>query len=238
VFNKWKIIAAGALVLGLLAAGIGGSVVLAQGPTPQGQSGVKTLADLFWQALAQKLGTTVDKVKQAETDARKDAITQGVTQGLLTQTQADGMLQRLQNGTLDGPFGGRGIGGPFGGASAAIATAELDAAAKALGMTSADLKTALQTKTLLALAQEKSLDVTKLRTAIADAEKAAIDQAVKDGTLSQSQADSLKANIKPENIDLLHGLPGAMLRGGPAAPGRDNRPGAPGGPPAGGPGRR
>ena len=227
--SKWKFIAAGALVLGLVAAGIGGTVALAQGPTPQSQSG-KTLADLFWQALAQKLGTTVDKVKQAETDARKDAITKGVTQGLLTQTQADGMLQRLQNAPLDGMFGGRGPGGPFGGASAAVATAELDAAAKALGMTSADLKTALQTKTLLALAQEKSVDVTKLRTAIADAEKAAIDQAVKDGTLSQTQADALKANIKPENIDLLHGLPGASPNGGPGERGGANRPGDMGGP--------
>jgi hypothetical protein len=227
VFSKVKFIAAGALVLGLLVAGIGGTVVLAQGSTPQSQSGVKTLADLFWQALAQKLGTTVDKVKQAETDAHKDAITQGVAQGLLTQTQADGMLQRLQNGTLDGPFGGRGPGGPFGGTSAAIATAELDAAAKALGLTSADLKTALQTKTLLGLAQEKSVDVTKLRTAIADAEKAAIDQAVKNGTLSQTQADALKANIKPENIDLLHGLPGMSPRG-PEGQGAPNRPGGPG----------
>ena len=236
MFGKGKFIAAGALVFALLAAGIGGTVVLAQSPTPQSQAGAKTLADLFWQSLAQKLGTTVDKLKQAETDAHKDAITQGVTQGLLTQTQADGMLQRLQNGTLDGRFGGRGIGGgPFGGASAAIATAELDAAAKALGLTSADLKTALQTKTFLALAQEKSVDVTKLRTVIADAEKAAIDQAVKDGTLSQTQADSLKANIKPENIDLTHGLPGASPRG-LGEPGGANRPDG-FGPGPGGPGR-
>jgi hypothetical protein len=238
--RKIQFIAAGALVLALIVAGIGGTVVLAQAPTPQGQAGAKTLADLFWQALAQRLGTTVDKVKQAETDARKDAITQGVTQGLLTQTQADGMLQRLQNAPLDGFFGGRGPGrGPFGGASAAIATAEHDAAAKARGMSSADLMTALQSKTLLALAQEKNVDVTKLRTAIADAEKAAIDQAVKNGTLSQTEADSVKANIKPENIDLIHGLPGKFPRGGPDGfgPNGANRQGGSGAQP-GGPGRR
>jgi uncharacterized protein YidB (DUF937 family) len=228
VLSKRKFIIAGALVTVLLVAGIGGTMALAQSPTPQTASGAKTLVDLFWQALAQKLGTTVDKVKQAETDARKDAITQGVTAGLLTQTQADSMLQRLQNGTLDGPFGGRGPnGGPFDGASAAVASAARDAAAKALGISSADLTTALQTKSLLTLAQEKNVDVTTLRTAIANAEKAALDQAVKDGTLSQAQADALKANIKPENIDLTHGLPGASPRGGPGGP---NRPGGLGGP--------
>ena len=233
--SKVKFIAAGALVFALLVAGIGGTVALAQAPTPQSQVGAKTLSDLFWQALAQRLGTTVDKVKQVVTDARKDAIAQGVTQGLLTQTQGDDMLQRLQNASPDGFFDGRGFGrGPFGGASAAIATAELDAAAKTLGMTSADLTTALQSKTLLALAQEKNVDVTKLRTSIADAEKAAIDQAVKDGTLSQTQADSLKANIKPENIDLVHGLPGRSPRGGPG--GFDGQ--GYFGPQGGGPGRR
>ncbi|MGE5264279.1 MAG: hypothetical protein ACM3S0_12930, partial [Acidobacteriota bacterium] len=42
----------------------------------------------------------------------------------------------------------------------------------------------------------------KLRTAIADAEKAALDQAVKDGKITQAQADSLKTNLTPDNIAL------------------------------------
>ncbi len=197
--GKTKFIVAGVLVFVLLAAGIGGTIVLAQGPTPTPPSGGKTWVDLYWQALAQKLGTTVEKLQQAMTDARKEAADQSVKQGLLTQAQADRMLQRTQGvGTLFGPFGR----GALGSASTSVAQAELDAAAKALGMTSTDLTTALQGKTLLTLAQEKNVDVTKLRTAIADAEKAAIDQAVKDGKLTQAQADSLKANIKPENIDL------------------------------------
>ena len=176
--NKTKFIVAGALVFVLLVTGIGGTIALAQGPT----SSATTWVDLYLQTLAQKLGTTVEKLQQAMTDARKDAATQGVKQGLLTQAQADRMLGATAN--------------------ASIANAGLDAAAKALGMTSADLTTALQTKTLLTLAQEKNVDVTKLRTAIADAEKAAIDQAVKDGKLTQAQADTMKANLKPENVDL------------------------------------
>jgi len=206
MFGKTKFIVAGVLVLVLLAAGIGGTIALAQGPTPTppASTGAKTLSDLYLQALAQKLGTTVDKLQQAMTDARKDALNQAVKQGLLTQAQADNMLQ-MQNAIPGAPFGNFGLRGGNNSANnvrTILANVELDAAAKALGMTSADLTTALRGKTLLALAGEKNVDVTKLRTAIADAEKAALDQAVKDGKIAQAQADSLKANIKPENIDL------------------------------------
>ena len=183
MFGKVRWILAGLLVIVLLALGVGGSIILAQGPTP---TPPKTWMDLYWQALAQKLGTTVEKLQQATTDARKDALDQAVKQGLLTQAQADRMSQRAQ-----------------GGAVASVATVRLDAAAKALGMSTSDLTTALRGgKTLLDLAREKNVDVIKLRTAIADAEKAALDQAVKDGKMTQAQVDALKANVKPENIDL------------------------------------
>jgi hypothetical protein len=74
-------------------------------------------------------------------------------------------------------------------------------------MSSADLTTALRNRqTLLGLAQSKNVDVTKLRTAISDAEKAAVDQAVKNGQLTQAQGEALKANLAPNNIDLNRGL--------------------------------
>lgn len=192
MFSKTKWLLAGLLVVTLLTVGIGGSVALAQGPTPS--TPPKTWLDLYWQVLAQKLGTTVEKLQQAMQDARKDAAAEGVKQGILTQTQADRMMGNL--------------------AGATIVNAGLEAAAKTLGMTTTELTTALRSrKTLLDLAREKNVDAMKLRTAIADAEKAAIDQAVKDGKLTQAQADKLKANLKPENIDLTRsrwglGIPG------------------------------
>ncbi len=189
MFGKTKWILAGLLVIALLALGVGSGIILAQGPTPTPS---KTWMDLYQQSLAQKLGTTVEKLQQATTDARKDALAQAVKQGLLTQAQADRMSQRLP-----------GTGMPISNTVTSIANARLDAAAKTLGLGTSDLTTALRGgKTLLDLAREKNVDVTKLRTAIADAEKAALDQAVKDGKMTQAQADALKANVKPENIDL------------------------------------
>lgn len=214
--TKFKFLAGGALLFLLLATAVGGTIVMAQGPTPSPTSpgsgptttpsGPRTLADLYWQVLAQKLGLTVDKLQQTVTDARKDAITQGVKQGLLTQAQADRQLQQLQNsgpGTVFDNFGrGRGA-NSLASVYASLRSAGDDAAAKALGMSSSDLTTALRGgKTLLDLAGEKNVDVSKLRTAIADAEKAALDQAVKDGKIAQAQADSLKTNLTPDNIDL------------------------------------
>jgi len=182
--TKWTLYAAGLIVAVLMAVGLGGSVVLAQGPQPP--TGRANWMQLYWDALAKRLGVTTDKLQQAMTDARKDALDQAVKQGLLTQAQADKMTQAGQNRA----------------ALVSTANARLDAATKTLGMSVDELKTAMRTKTLLTLAQEKKVDVTKLRTAIADAEKAAIDQAVKDGKLTQANADALKAKIKPENIDL------------------------------------
>ncbi len=201
--NKW--IVAGVLVFALLAAGVGGTLAFAQGPAGTGN----TFENLYLSALAQKLGTTLDKLQQAMAAARQDAASQAVKQGLLTQAQADQMLQR--------EFG-RDV-------QAALSDAALSAAAKTLGMTTTDLSTALQSKTLLMIANEKQVDVTKLRTAIADAEKAAVDQAVKDGKLTQAQADAMKGNLTPENVDLNRfGFGGRGQRGGVGEPnGLDGR---------------
>jgi polyhydroxyalkanoate synthesis regulator phasin len=223
VFGKFKLVLIGLLVVVLLAAGIGGTLVLAQGPTTTptpatptptapATSGTptpsvpKSLSDLYWLALAQRLGISVDKLQQTVVDARKDAINQAVKQGLLTQAQADRLLQQLQNaapGTVFDNFGrGRAV-GQLRDVATSIRNAGLDAAAKTLGMSTNDLTSALRGgKTLLVVAREKNVDVTKLRTAIADAEKAAVDQAVKDGKLTQAQANSIKTNITPDNIDL------------------------------------
>jgi len=167
----------------------------------------------------------VDKLQAAITGAVQDTLTQGVQKGLLTQNQANALQQRFNNLGAAGLFGLFGFGNA-GNAQidvrASIESAGLDAAAKALGMTTADLQTALKTQTLLQLAQQKNVDVTKLRTAIADAEKAAIDAAVKAGQLTQAQGDALKANITPNNIDLNRGFRRNTVPGNGKGVGRGN----------------
>src|SRR5574340_1252660 len=99
MLGRFKWIPVGLLLFALLAAGIGGTLVMAQGPTAtptapstggaSTPSAPNSLTSLYWQALAQRLGLSVDKLQQTVVDARKDAINQAVKQGLLTQTQAE-----------------------------------------------------------------------------------------------------------------------------------------------------
>ena len=213
MFSKAKIVVAGALVFALLVAGVGGAVVLAQAPTPTppAQGRRASLGQLYLQALASRLGTTLDKLQPAMRDARTDAINNAVKQGLITQAQADRMLQRQQNAQPG--TGAFQVGRAIGGLRGFFGSDVLEAVAKALNMSAADVTNALRGgKTLADLATSQNVDPSKVQNAIADAEKAALDRAVKDGLMTQARADALKAQIDPSKIDLsrprLGGLPG------------------------------
>jgi hypothetical protein len=112
-------------------------------------------------------------------------------------------------------FNGRGPGdGGRGGPH--LGQVELDAAAKVLGMTSDELSTALQSgKTLEQLATDKKVDIQKVTDAIQAAHvaemKTKIQQSVKDGKLTQANADWLTDGLDKGYI----GIPGAFGFGGP-----------------------
>ena len=212
-----KPIIATALVVMLLAAGLTTTVVLAQGPTPTPPRA--NLAQLFLQALANKFGVSVPTLQQNFADARKDALNQAVKQGLITQAQADKMLQRLQNAPATAPFNFR-SGAKFGfqkglakGAVRGFLGPDvLEQVASSLNMKPADVTAALKAgKTLADLAKQQQVDEIKVKTAIVNAEKAALDRAVKDGLVTQAAADKRKANLDPNKIDLTKKLLGRGL---------------------------
>jgi len=195
MFGKSKWVLAGLLIVALLALGVGSSIALAQGPTPTPPGG-KNWMQLYWDALAKRLGVSVDKLQQALKDAHTDALDQAVKQGLLTQAQADKMKQRSVADRWAGLKDRRQAFVQFG-------KNTMDAAAKVLGMSTDDvLKQLRGGKTLADLAKEKNVDQAKIKQAIVDAEKAALDQAVKDGKLTKDRADALKAELDPSKIDL------------------------------------
>jgi len=103
-----------------------------------------------------------------------------------------------------------------------------DAAAKALGMSSADLKAALDGgKTVAQVAQDKGVDVNTVITAVTDAANTAIDQAVTDGKMTADQAAQEKTEVTQRVTDFVnntkppkgeHG-PGGRGPGGRGGPG-------------------
>jgi Zn-dependent M32 family carboxypeptidase len=80
--------------------------------------------------------------------------------------------------------------------------AEMAAAAAKLGMTTQDLMTELRAgKSLADVAKEKGVGTDELKAAIIAAVTTQIDQAVKDGKLTQTQAEQLKSKLDSQ-IDL------------------------------------
>ncbi len=106
----------------------------------------------------------------------------------------------------------------------------LDAAAKALGISTTDLDNDLHNgQSIAAVAKSKAVDLgTVIDAMVADA-SARIDQAVKDGDLSQQAGDDMKSHLKDEITSFVngsmprfgrdHGGPPGMPFGGPMPPG-------------------
>ena len=91
-------------------------------------------------------------------------------------------------------------------ASAITAAASLDAAAKYLGLTEAELHTQLESgKTLAEIAKAQGKTVDGLKKALTDATKTKLDAAVKAGTITQAQADELLKRATEHLDDLVNG---------------------------------
>ena len=212
----------------------------AQAPTttPTAKNGnLGQWMDAFWQAFAKRLGISVDDAKSKAQGAEKDVIDQMVKDGKLTQAQADKLKQaidsgqgivpffghgRLDPGTLpNGKGRGPGNGQPFGGMMfRALGTDELEAVAKVVKLTPADLQAQFKAgKTLADVAKAQGVTEDAVKQSIIDTAKARYDRLVADGLMTKDQADKAKANLDPAKIDLTK-IP---FRGGTRGPNNNNR---------------
>ena len=192
--------AAGAV---LLVAGLGaaGAIAAARIISPGDES--KAIID----DAASQLGVEPSELSDALKEALKNRIDEAVDQGRLTEEQADELKQRIdenQYPVLGGPwrFGpgldGRGHGfGPFGhfGDFKLLSTA-----ASYLGMTQAELREALEDKTLAEIAKEHGKTAAGLVQQLVATQTKRIEEAVADGKLTDEQATALKAELK-ERMD-------------------------------------
>jgi lambda repressor-like predicted transcriptional regulator len=130
--------------------------------------------------LADALGITVEELDAARETANQAAIDQAVKEGLITQEQADQMRAREEQMQARKDL-----------------QSYLDRntlLAKALGMTVEELQAALaEGKSLSTLMGEKGLDAATVRQNLQAAYEAAIAQAVKDGVITQEQADEMQS---------------------------------------------
>ena len=169
----------------------------------------------FWQTFADKLGVSVDKLQSALRDALKATVGQALKDGNLTQSQADKANESIDKMTFDKPLFGQFLAARRQNivrAGFAIGKEAIGAAADKLGMTPKELLDELRDgKSLADVAKAKNVSVDDLKTVILTAVNAQIDQAVKDGKLTQSQADQAKSKVA--ELDLSIKLPKEWLGG-------------------------
>lgn len=211
----------GAAVGATLVVVLGAGVVMAQSATGNGTGST------FLDRVAQKLGIDAPKLQKAITDTRNEDVDRAVLNGDLTQKQADALRQRIQNSP---GFGGRGLGGPEGfghggpkgfgrGFDFGFGMGFEDAGKKFadfLGITADQLKTELQadnaTIASVAAAHGKSRD--QVKALITDGVKAKLDEAVKNGDLTQKREDAALKMLSDHLDKLLDGKSGFFFRGG------------------------
>jgi formaldehyde-activating enzyme involved in methanogenesis len=160
--------------------------------------------------LAEELGISVEELREAYEAARAAAIQQAVTDGLITQEQAD---QLLSGGAM---FHGR-FGPGLAGKNQEEHLAELVESGH-MTQEQADLMIARQ-------AVQNYIDGEALAETLRSAYEAAIEQALADGAITQDQADQLLQGYQGFNGfgggRGFHGGPAGkgFFHGGPAGPG-------------------
>jgi hypothetical protein len=113
-----------------------------------------------------------------------------------------GALFGVQMAAAKGPNGGNPPNGPKNGNGTGWMAAYHDLIhaeiAKALGMTADELTAEIASgKTAWQIAEAQGMTIDEFRQVMLDARAAALDQAVKDGVITQAQADAFKAHTPP-----------------------------------------
>ena len=209
---KSKRILAGSAALAV-AVGAGGAIAASKSSAASGNG--------FLARVAGHLGISTEKLQDATKAAAIDQVDADLKAGRITKAQADQLKARIQAGNVPlfggphrfGGFGHHGRGGD-----------RLSAAAVYLGLTESQLREKLVAGTTLAgVAKSQNKSVDGLKDAMVESAQKKIDQAVKDGHLTQAQADMMKADLKTRIDGIVNGtFPGRgerhefRERGGPS----------------------
>ena len=194
--SKWlKVVGITALVAVLSLSAV--ALVSAQGP--QAGEGLN-LWERMHEAIAKALGITVEQYDSAVGTARSDVLKQAVEEGLLTQEQADRMLERGLDSFMfgGGMMGGKGRGGRghgMGGSGNSL----ISVAAEKLDMTVAELVTELEAdKTIADVAQAKGVELKTIVDAYIAERAERFADMVAAGRITQAEADEKLAEMRTE----------------------------------------
>jgi hypothetical protein len=181
--KKWGLAAfglaavAGVIVLG---AGVLGGVAQAQEPADEDSN----WHELYQEALAEKLGVSVEELQAAQDGARDQVIDDALADGRITEAQAD-RLRNAEFGDIRRGFA-QGVRHAIGNA--------FEKAAEILGLTTDEVRQGLADgKSLNDLAAEQG--VSNLEAQLVAGLTADIQAKVADGSITQDQADRMMENL-------------------------------------------
>jgi ribosomal protein S20 len=216
--RRWiTFLAGGAAVVALLVGlGAAGAIAASRALSPSDES--KAVID----DAAAQLGVTPEELSDALEQALKNRIDEAVDAGTLTEEQAKRLKARIDSDEIPLLFGhgvrgfgpllghrfGHGFGFGFGlrfGFGAHSSSAILETAAAYLDMSEADLREALEDRTLAEIAEEKGKSVDGLVKAIVAAQEDRIDEAVADGRITKAQAAELRSRLTQHAQALVNG---------------------------------
>jgi hypothetical protein len=181
----------------------------APSPSPSASPGAgQVYCGRFTQHVASNLGKSQSQVQKAISDAIGQTIDDAVKNGDMTQSQANAIKARLSanNGgqaCAGGLRGIPGIGRGGFGAFPRFAGGNQDEIARALGISTAELRQDLQSgKTVKDIAASKGMDEAAFRSKLASVAKADLDPQVKAGKLTQKQEDAILQRIQSGTLPL------------------------------------
>jgi predicted DNA-binding protein (UPF0251 family) len=192
---KRKVIVAG--VAALAVAVTGGAIAATKATSSKAES------QAVVNDAAKQLGVTPSELTAALKKALSNRVDAAVKAGRITKAEGDAMKARINSGDSLFGHGHRGFGkfghGPH------FKLHGLDAAASYLGLTEAQLRTQLSSgKTLAQVAKARDKSVDGLVDALVKDANAKIDQAVKDGRLTQAQANEIKQGQRERLADFVN----------------------------------
>ena len=212
---------------GVAASLLGGGAALA---ARSGDEGDKT-EDAILSDAAKRLGVSADELENALAKAEDAQVDRAVEAGKLSKEQAEAIKRHRERsgrvlGFPGGPGPGFGFRHHFHGPKALFmgSGGPLEDVAEALGISAKELFSELRAgKTLSEVAKAHGKSIDELEKAVEDASEKRIDEAVKDGKLTEKQADEIREHLEFRLGELgKHALPderGFHRRGfGPSDP--------------------
>lgn len=182
-------------------------IALAETPTPQAGAAPAAPIQGFLDKVAKALGIERTTLDNALTTAQDQTLDEAVAAGKLTQEQADKIKERSKDkGITPWFFGGRmGLKGAKRGTALMpklnLANPTVEALAQLTGKSAEEIRNALKPiNTLQKFLDDNNITQEQLRNKVTELVQQQLAQAVKDGKMTQEQADKILERIKQGQI--------------------------------------